>query len=91
MVDDGGSIHLVVIAKGICCDSWLTTLDVALGFLKMRLERWPGFFSVFFAVPLPDVAGERRGSGDDDETDVDELPGLAFQQIRPLRPCSCIR
>ena len=45
LVDDGGSIHLVVIAEGICCDSRLTTLNVALGFLEMRrLECWPGFF-----------------------------------------------
>ena len=73
LVDDGGSIRLVAIAEGICCDSGLTTLDVAWGFLEMRLECWPGFFSVFFTVPLPDVAGEKRGSGDDDETDVDEL------------------
>ena len=74
LVNDGGSIHLVVIAEEIGCDSQLTTLvDVALGFLEMILERWQGFSRVFFAVPLPDVAGEKRGSGDDDETDVDEL------------------
>ena len=48
-------------------------LYVALGFLEMGLERWSGFFSVFLTVPLPDVTGENRGSGDDDETDVDEL------------------
>jgi hypothetical protein len=73
LVDDGGSIRLVVVAEGICCYGRLATLDVALGFLEMRLERWPGFFSVFFTVPFSDVAAEKRGSGDDDETDVDEL------------------
>jgi hypothetical protein len=74
LVDDSGGIRLVVEAYGICCYGRLTsTLDVALGFLEMRLECWPGFFSVSFTVPLPDVTGEKRGSGDDDETDVDEL------------------
>jgi hypothetical protein len=80
LVNDGGSIHSVVIAKGIGCDSRLTTLDVALCFLEIILDCWPGFFRVFFAVPLPDVAGEERGSGDDDETNVDEL-GWRFSRF----------
>jgi hypothetical protein len=70
LVDDVGSICLVVGGNLLL---WLTTLDVALGFLEMRLERWPGFSSVFFTVPFSDVAGEECGSGDDDETDVDEF------------------
>ena len=73
MVDVGGSIYLVVIAEGIGCDSRLTALDVALRFFKVILERRPGFFRVFFAVPFSDVAGEECGSCDDDESDVDEL------------------
>jgi hypothetical protein len=74
LVDDGGGISLVVVeTDGIYGYRQLTTLYVALGFLEMRFERWPGFFSVFLTVPLSDVTEENRGSGDDDETDVDEL------------------
>ena len=73
LVDDVDSIRLVVVAEGVCCYGWLTTLDVALGFLEVSLESWPGFFSDFFTMPFSDVAGEKCGSGDDYETDVDEL------------------
>ena len=73
LVDNGGGIRLVVETDGICGYGRLTTLYVALGFLEMGFERWPGFSSVCLTVPLPDVTGENRGSGDDDETNVDEL------------------
>ena len=59
LVDDAGGIRLVVVAEGVCCYGWLTTFDVALGFLEVSLESWPGFFIVFFTMPFSDVTGEK--------------------------------
>ena len=56
LVDNGGSVGLVMESEGICGDGQLTLFDVSLRFLEMGFERWPSFFSFWFAVPLPDVA-----------------------------------
>jgi hypothetical protein len=45
--------------------------------LKWFFEVGPGFVFFWFAVPFSDVACKDGGSGDDDETDVDEL-GYGF-------------
>ena len=58
LVDDGGGIGLAVEAQGIGGDDWLTALDVALSFSEMCFEGCPGFFIVWSAVPLSDVARE---------------------------------
>jgi hypothetical protein len=73
LVDDGGGVCLAMEAKGIGRDGWLTSFDVPLRFFEMGFERRPSLVGFWFAVPLSDVAGKDGRTGDDDESNVDEL------------------
>jgi hypothetical protein len=43
LVDDGGGVSLAMEAEGICGNGRLTLFDVALSFLEVGFECWPGY------------------------------------------------
>ena len=75
LFDEGGCIlRLPVKTEGIGGYGRLTPFDCCLlCFSEMSFESWPGSVDFWFAVRFSDVAGKDGRSGDDDESDVDEL------------------
>ena len=73
LVNDGGGVRLPMETEGIGGYSQLTSFDCLLRFSEMGFENRPGSVDFWFAVPFSDVAGKDGRTGDDDESNVDEL------------------
>ena len=87
LVDDGGGVCLSVETEGIGGDGRLTSFDVPLRFFEMGFESQPSPVGFGFAVPFLDVTGKDGRTGDDDESDVDELRQSVSRRLWPLQPC----
>jgi hypothetical protein len=73
LVENEGGACLFVESEGVRSDCRLALLNLFLCGFKVAFKVGPGFVVFWFAVPFLDAACKDGGSGDDVETNVDEL------------------